>query len=83
MDLKDSSLLQVVERAKAEDLNRQVRYTVAFMRNRDGKIITDVSFSIVYFALSLSSIMISPVTACKCVCRKVCASEVFSCTLLY
>jgi hypothetical protein len=35
-------LLQVVERAKAEDLNRQVRYTVAFVRNREGKVITDV-----------------------------------------
>ena len=33
---------QVVERAKAEDLNRQVRYSVAFVRNREGKVITDV-----------------------------------------
>lgn len=38
----ESCVLQVVERAKAEDLNRQVRYTVAFVRNREGKVITDV-----------------------------------------
>lgn len=34
--------LQVVERARTEDLNRQVRYSVAFVRNREGRVITDV-----------------------------------------
>ncbi|KAK9812762.1 hypothetical protein WJX72_003291 [[Myrmecia] bisecta] len=37
--------LRVVERAKREDLNKPLRYEVAFIRNRQGKIITDRRFN--------------------------------------
>ena len=33
---------QVVKRAEDEDLNKDVRYHVAFIRNPQGRIITDV-----------------------------------------
>ena len=33
---------QVVERAQSEDLNRSVRYQVSFIRNAQGRVITDV-----------------------------------------
>ena len=34
---------QVVKRAEDEDLNKDVRYHVAFIRNPQGRVITDVS----------------------------------------
>ena len=36
--------MQVVKRAEDEDLNKNVRYHVAFIRNAQGRVITDVSF---------------------------------------
>lgn len=36
---------KVVERARTEDLNRQVRYSVSFVRNQEGKVITDRRFN--------------------------------------
>ncbi len=34
---------QVVKRAEDEDLNKDVRYHVAFIKNPQGRVITDVS----------------------------------------
>ena len=36
---------QVVKRAEDEDMNRNVRYQVAFIRNGQGRVITDVRAS--------------------------------------
>ena len=38
-------LCQVVERAQKEDLNKLVNYHVAFIRNGQGRVVTDVRHS--------------------------------------
>lgn len=38
---------QVVKRAEDEDLNKDVRYHVAFIKNPQGRVITDVSPTVV------------------------------------
>ena len=40
--LRWPALRQVVERAQKEDLNKLVSYHVAFIRNGQGRVITDV-----------------------------------------
>ena len=37
--------VQVVKRAEDEDLNKDVRYHVAFIKNPQGRVITDVSLT--------------------------------------
>ena len=38
-----AAAVQVVKRAEDEDLNKDVRYRVSFIRNAQGRVITDVS----------------------------------------
>lgn len=40
-----TSLLQVVERAKREDLKKKIRYEVSYIKNKKGKIIIDRRFN--------------------------------------
>lgn len=51
--------MQVVKRAEDEDLNKNVRYHVSFIKNAQGRVITDVS-----------PCEIPPLTACLSVCNQ-------------
>ena len=64
----------MVKRAEDEDLNKDVRYHVAFIRNPQGRVITDVSpqpqslantCSAASYRLSLSADMACKSTACS------------------
>ena len=56
---------QVVKRAEDEDMNRNVRYQVAFIRNGQGRVITDVR--------QLPELSLSPLALSDCRRASLCA----------